>query len=99
MATHKVKAGIVAQLWDKPASPRTNKGQLQAGTTVTVVTSISLDTTYYQLSSGFWSKAMWFEALPVTPPPDPNTIVLPEYFTAHDAVGNVLGFYDLRKTP
>ena len=49
------------------------------------------------LISGFCKSGI-AKLIPPPPPPDTNTIVLPEYLTAHDAVGNVLGFYDLRKT-
>lgn len=100
MATHKVKAGNVAQLWDKPEAGRTNKGQLQAGTLVTVSVTRAVDgILYHQLVShnNWWSKASWFEALPVSPPPPPTGTTppetLPSYFTAHDESGNILGTY------
>lgn len=99
MATHKVKAGETAQLWDKPESGRTNKGQLQAGTLVTVSAERRVDVLYYQLSShsGWWSKATWFDALPAPPPtgttPPPQPDPLPAFFTAHNENGDNVGTY------
>jgi hypothetical protein len=92
MATHEVKPDTIAQLWDKPEEPRANKGQLQAGTDVTVSQTRDVNgVSFAQLSShnGWWTKTGWLTALAATPPPTPAPATeLPAELRGFDAAGN-----------